>query len=85
MRRPTTALSQPAQTTVDERLRYFASAFTAGAVGSSMVRYTSAFAQCSDARDTRNITYTVRLSVANSAQATHGAQTGMRGLMVVGT
>ncbi|MFA6165252.1 MAG: hypothetical protein WC700_01415 [Gemmatimonadaceae bacterium] len=85
MRRPTTTLSQPAQTTVDERLRCFASAFTAGAVGSSMVRYTSAFAQCSDARDTRNITYTVRLPVASAAPATHSAQTGMRGLLVVGT
>ncbi len=85
MRRPLTALSQPAQTTVDERLRYFASAFTAGAVGCSMVRYTSAFAQCSDARDTRNLTYSVRLHLASSSQATHSAQTGMRGLMVVGT
>ncbi|MHB1095549.1 MAG: hypothetical protein ACYC3F_05185 [Gemmatimonadaceae bacterium] len=84
MRRPSSALSQPAQTTVDERLTFFASAFTAGAVGSSMVRYTSAFAQCSDARDTRNITYTVRLPLANSTQGTHSAQTGMRGLLVVG-
>ena len=50
-----------------------------------MVRYTSAFAQCSDARDTRNITYTVRLPVASAAPATHSAQTGMRGLLVVGT
>ena len=85
MRRPMTALSQPAMTTVDERPRYFASAFITGAVGYKMVRYTSAFAQCSDARDTRNITYTVRLHLASSAQATHGAQSGMRGLMVVGT
>ncbi len=85
MRRPTTAIAQPARTTVHERLRYFASAFTVGAVGSSMMRYTSAFAQCSDARDTRVLTYTVRLPLASSAPATHGAQTGMRGLMVVGT
>ena len=85
MRRLTTALSQPVLTTVTESPKYFASAFTAGAVGCRMVRYTSAFAQCSDARDTRNISYTVRLQLASSAQTTHGAQTGMRGLMVVGT
>lgn len=80
-----TALSQPAMTTVDERPRYFASAFTAGALGCRMVRYTSAFAQCSDARDTRCITYSVRLHLDSAAQTTHSAQTGMRGLMVVGT
>lgn len=85
MRRPATALSQPALTTLDERPKYFASAFTAGAVGCSMVRYTSAFAQCADARDTRNVTYTVRLHLPSSAHATHSVQTGMRGLLVVGT
>lgn len=85
MRRPATALSQPTLTTVDERPRYFASTFTAGAVGCRMLRYTSAFAQCSDARDTRVITYTVRLHLAGAAQDTHSLQTGMRGLMVVGT
>lgn len=72
-------------TTVDERLRYFASAFTAGAIGGRMVPYTSAYAQCSDARDTRVASYAVRLHLAGAAQATHSLQTGMRGLMVVGT
>lgn len=85
MRRPATTLSQPALTTPDERPRYFASPFTAGAVGCSMVRYTSAFAQCADARDTRNIAYTVRLPLGGSPQTTHSSRTGMRGLMVVGT
>ncbi|MBA4072224.1 MAG: hypothetical protein C0497_10375 [Gemmatimonas sp.] len=61
----------------------FASAFTAGVVGCSMVRYTSAVAQCSDARDTRDVTYTVRLHLAGSALATHRTLTGMRGLLVV--
>lgn len=59
--------------------------FTAGAVGCHLVRYTSAWAQCADARDTRPLSYTVRLDLASAAQATHSAQTGMRGLMVVGT
>lgn len=85
MRRPQTPLAQPAQTTVDERPRYFASAFTAGSVRGGLVRYTSAYAQCSDAWDTRNRSYTVRLNLASAAQATHSAQSGMRGLMVVGT
>jgi hypothetical protein len=83
MRRLSTTPSQAVLTTVDERPRFFASAFTAGAVGGRMVRYTSAFAQCSDAKDTRVITYTVRLHLADAAPATHSLQTGMRGLMVV--
>lgn len=84
MRRSTAAPAQAALTTADERPRYFASAFTAGAVGGSMARYTSAFAQCSDARDTRPLSYTVRLNLTSATQSTYGAQTGMRGLLVVG-
>lgn len=49
-----------------------------------MVRYTSAFAQCSDARDTRVATYVVRLPLTGAAQATRSLQTGVRGLLVVG-
>ncbi len=80
-----TSPAQAALTTVDERPRYFASAFTAGATGCHMARYTSAFAQCSDARDTRVVTYAVRLHPAGAAQGTHSVQTGMRGFLVVGT
>lgn len=83
MRRSLIARSQPTLTTADERPRYFASAFVAGVVGGRMVRYTSAFAQCADARDMRPVTYTVRLELAGSAQATRSAQTGMRGLLIV--
>jgi hypothetical protein len=50
-----------------------------------MVRYTSAFAQCADARDMRVATYVVRLHLAGAAQGTRSVQTGMRGLLVVGT
>ncbi|MDP1889738.1 MAG: hypothetical protein Q8K55_02500 [Gemmatimonadaceae bacterium] len=59
--------------------------FTAGTVGCKLVRYTSAWAQCSDARDTKPVSYTVRLTLGEATQATHGAQTGMRGLLVIGT
>lgn len=85
MRRFPNAHAQPALTTLVERPRHFAPVFTAGAVGCGMVRYTSAFTQCCDARDMRPVTFTVRLHLACSAPATHSTQTGMRGLLVVGT
>lgn len=85
MRRPVTASSQATLTTVDEQPRYFASAFIAGAVGCRMVRHTSAWAQCADARDTKPVSYIVRLHVTSTAQATHSAQSGIRGILVSGT